>query len=569
MRNIHFNQLSEELRARLTLIFKEEGDVSPLIKDRLEVGAASFTYGFALFFFALATFVVISHQYGEILTSGHAPWWIILYALSLFVTFYCGLKLFVLKRLEGRLPFPPGLYLFPLDLIDARDSVLKLVSTDEVERIELDHQYNEEVYLNTELIFHLRQDGKLKMTVVGEQLAQELVQRFESARDQALRALAAQDTIALSSVDPFLAVRLDPQGWERYSDAPVKVQHGPATRELIGPLRHFWIVAMVLSIGLSPLIWLARQRLHDTARFEAAKAMPLTGEPNRVQALEVYLDDGLFHREEAVEEALPQARFEVAKAHSHQALRELLIQHPNFKLKDQVEAELYELFRTGLAQYKAQTNPAHPEALVFMTKLMAYMERQKERSWKVVLMPADVEQLEAPLAAALTQERADHLGRAVMTQLRIAFNMVAHSNVLPLELGYERPVIEVDAHGERRFKALRFPVPTLLIDYTARAAAAVDDPEALAKTGGRLSFDFQVWLYIPGDDEPLSMTFKIEPAAQDLHIPDDFIPSEPHSALYDGAVSAAFYRFSKALLTYFFAPDSKVGKRLSLTASAP
>ena len=352
---------------------------------------------------------------------------------------------------------------------------------------------------------------------------------------------------------------------------------------------------MILSIIASPLLWLARQSTHDRSRLEKALAWPLAGVPDRAQALERYLDYGTHHRDEVIDELLPKTRLDIAIVKGHVALRELLANEPNFRYKEQAEAELYKHLRAALRAYQAQTNPAHPSALAFMTKLLAYLERHSESTLKVVFTLTPLAQIEAidqemagklgaaadglpskparklvPLTAAFNEGSVTTLERAVASQLRLALSMIAHHNVLTAQLSDEKPAadsIEVDAQGKRVLKTLRFPHPTLLIDYTVRQVSTytpADDPEQLAMT---LALDFHVSLHIPGDEEPSSIDLSIPPLEPALKIPSDFLQSEPTSALYDRHLSSAFYRFTKALLNFFFDPSSPVGKRFELSAA--
>ena len=555
-RKVHFNQLSAELRQRLIDCFKGQSAPAPILEERLSVTGAIV----GLVFLSLAGLGALSFvmwvDFGRLYSGVQSPLWLLGYGLALWMVFYGVVKATQRLLLAKTLPFAPGRYLFPLEIVDARSSVLRILPMGALTDFRAVHHHTNGAYTHTELHFYFEGGVHEMFSVRGKELAEQTLDRFDAQRALFREALEAGDMGIVAALDPFLEVRLEEDGWARMTASPVTVSEGPSASDLILPMMYPSLVALVMGMLLAGPLWGGRQVMSDEARFKRAMSASVTSAyGSRADELETYLRYGGFrHREAAQTVELPKARYEAAKAQGTvTALRELLSAHPSSPHRQEALAQISALFDAALKKVQSKSAQENPEAAAFMARLLKHLEREGLPTMEVRFRAPPTQHLSridaelskefgpsadpkrkkrdpitsrvvAPIAPEFSDARSAPREEAITQSLRRAFEAIIPRDILTLEHGPRLPEDAQGAdaqggdHGEqageavKAVKQLRFPRPTIVVDYIVLPSTAL---YTLDKNPGKvfvgIEIVFSVTMHLPEDEQVLSLTLKVEP----------------------------------------------------------
>ena len=619
-RLIHFNQLPQALRARLVESFESsceergaaEGAKTPraIVADRYESFNLRVYYVMGGIFGALGMVVVAGHDYGQLTEqSVQSALWVGAYVGVLLPTLFVWLLWWELGARARHAPFKLGIYVYGLEVVDARQATLRVISTQMVERVEVEHHMTEGAYGNSDLKLCWADGTLRKVRVVGEAEAERLAREIETQRVRQHEALSRGDLDALKAKDPWWEVRQDPMGWSRYT-----AEHVKASDPAFGSMQPSWqqllALAALLAIGLSPGLWAARERLNDDARYEYALKVPIEGSPNRIDALEAYLDTGgVRHRDEVIDRELPKAKLEQLRPkRSIQALRDYMQAHAGYpEHVSAAHGEVAALFgelRRRLDQIGAKTT--NPEAVWAMKQTLDFLEREQRTQVDVIILHPTQAQLErvdeahaALLAAArkaqdktqgatkpsspspaLAQAYASaHVQRrdeAIVGRMQLAMMFLAPREVMTLRQGVMPPeqALRSDEHGQLVLDELRVTRPTFILDYRLSHEAQPvswptqdeEDPTQEPTLVAQPRLEGARFTIALPEQPPRSWAL---PSPQGLLTSDesialDYMPQgEPSPAQL--AVSRGLYQLTNDAMALFFSETSTASRRIRQT----
>ncbi|MBX3260871.1 MAG: hypothetical protein KIT86_24555 [Hydrogenophaga sp.] len=169
------------------------------------------------------------------------------------------------RAIRGSLPFAPGVYVFPLDLVDARTRQLELYSLSELQSLDPVHHSHKGRYTHSSLwlVFPTR---SFVFEARGQYAADAQLAAVRRARE-ALAAATHRGTLDdLASLDPFIDARA--RNFEPASD------HGLLARGRPAWTRFVWAIALVVGPALGFGAWRLRNWLSDARASSRLRARP-------------------------------------------------------------------------------------------------------------------------------------------------------------------------------------------------------------------------------------------------------------------------------------------------------
>jgi hypothetical protein len=263
--------------------------------------------------------------------------------------------------------FPPGQYLFPFTLIDARSTQLTVIDFTQVLAIRaVDHTVNGS-YSHTAFTFSFPDALARTWKVANKKRADQFGVKLAALQNAVHSAAERKDVALMMRLDPFYEIRM--KNWAVPDTGPAPVV-GRVRALLAHPLVAKPIVgALVLALVLAPVLWLARNVAADFA--VRAEAQRLQTEA----AYTGYIVNGWFHVAE-MRAALPRvALAEVLKKNSVTALRELAARYPEEGLKAEIDQAIHVLYQRALARFTRQATTSDPALLATMERLLLVLEQ--------------------------------------------------------------------------------------------------------------------------------------------------------------------------------------------------
>ncbi len=295
---------------------------------------------------------------------------------------------------QRSLPFKPGVYLFPIGVIDARGHVLRIHGIDELVSSDGPSPGN-----GFKLVM---KSGTFDFVAKNAEVAAKAAEAIKSARGQVQAADQARDSIrpqALAALDPM-------QGFVNPLAPTTSIER------TVPPWAKFaWAIAPGVGLVLGACIWLVRNVVSDDRMFEHAKAA------GDAASLRAYTAHGSRHANEVDVVLLPRAELleaqqkgtvdaieEYIKAHPKtgiapeidkalkkamgdeldvakkagtvSALRDFAKRHPNHKLDAELKAATHAVYANALDNYKKNEAPKEVSAatLAFVERLVAWAE---------------------------------------------------------------------------------------------------------------------------------------------------------------------------------------------------
>lgn len=244
-----------------------------------------------------------------------------------------GILRFIRPRvLAKKLPWKPGVYVFPMCLVDARSASLAIHSMRDLSRMD-------KATASSPLRLSFKGGGTYEFPVAGG--ADDANFRFDVAQKQAEHALQSGDDGELTTLDPFHESR---KSWT----SPI----GP-TSSLVdrtpGWVKNDLFLALAFALVFAPGTWALRNAASDKSMFAKAAAVASP------EAWKAYLVHGTNHADEVQSTLLPRAELEVAKkAQTVDAIRAFQASHPGSAVDAEASAALRDAFLRELDKAKAK-----------------------------------------------------------------------------------------------------------------------------------------------------------------------------------------------------------------------
>jgi hypothetical protein len=253
--------------------------------------------------------------YGGLARQGFG--WVFPYVALVGLSIFAGLRAFAILHEHGRSPFPRGVYLFPVGLIDARRSEFHVYPIEDLADVV-------GPIANT---FTLEFGEKsFAFRVEDEELAGIASREIAGARgtiDEARGASESMRPKALAALDPL-------QGFTNPLGSPEKML---STKPAWG--RFAWAIAALAGAAIGGSVWIVRNAKSDDAMYEHAIAA------NDSPSLREYLAKGSRHAPEVSSLLLPRAELRDAeKAGTVEAIEDFIATHPESSISSEVTVAL-------------------------------------------------------------------------------------------------------------------------------------------------------------------------------------------------------------------------------------
>jgi hypothetical protein len=350
LRQIDFNDLPRTSRERFV---RSLVSVSPSAAPicRRESKARSPIAWYLLLIVTLSALVVgIMHQFAATAAPVQDRRWLAFYVAAWALI---GLALSMLGRrsaLKGSLPFQPGTYVFPLDLVDARTRELELYPLSELQSLDPVHHTKGGRYTHSTLWF-VFPDKSFVFDIKGQEQAESQLAAVQSARQIFMQAIQRGDLSELLAFDPFADARA--RNWLPTNDFGLLAKGRPAWTRFI------WAITVVVGLAAGVGTWRLRNWRSDERVFARLEARPDTS------IADAYVKGGGLRAAEVESSIIPRAKLAEAKKETGDkriaALDKFLKAYP----KSAVEAEARGLLRDALhEQFMAQTTVSGVRAFV-------------------------------------------------------------------------------------------------------------------------------------------------------------------------------------------------------------
>ncbi|MBX3222567.1 MAG: hypothetical protein KF795_18760 [Labilithrix sp.] len=482
-----------------------------------------------------------------------------------------GLALSMLARrraLRGSLPFAPGVYVFPLDLVDARTRQLELYSLSELMSLDPVHHSERGKYTHSSLwlIFPTK---SFVFEARGRYAADTQLAAVQKARENLAAAIHRGALGELTSLDPFADARA--RNFEPASD------HGLLARGRPVWTRSIWAITVIAGLTLGVGAWRVRNWQSDVWAFSRLRARP------EVAPIEAYVAGGGLRAAEAQADLLPRARLadatrapdgaaraaaiehflathpgtsaeadaraalgeaihaEFARESTVSGLRALVARWPNARDVPAANAKIRDLYRETRGDFQKRANVADKSVVPVVEALLAYAEegaapidvRFRRRS-AASLAAADGLLAKGLLdddgpAAGGNAEVSGHLGgddasrreKALVVGLQRTFRAIFPADVLALRLGEP---IDAPAAIPGTKPLAEVAAPTIVIDYELGWAGTTYVARDSRRRYLGVFVRFDLTVQVPGEARVLAFATKVEPPES---FPFEALPDDP------------------------------------------
>jgi hypothetical protein len=351
MKRLDFYSLPRAVQDRLIAAFRGEFDPKPIVSRRTARATAFAWVGLSAA--SVLLFVALYRLgYGDLdsgLSRHSRP------LLAAYVALAAAFALGVVRAVAGRfarrrLPFATGVYLFPANLIDARERTLRVYPLDELTEALASEPGSVQVALGARRFSFQVESARREETV--EAIRSASARMREELAEEKRRFL---DPLIPPSVASPLA-----------SDVPFKPLGARWTRGC-------WVIAGAVGL-LGVPIHLLRDRGSDARMFAVAR------ERDDVATYRRYLARGSAQRDLVARELLPRAALRAAVAQrSVEAIQQFIREYPDTAIQDEVARALRAALEAALAEAK------RPGTLA---ALMAFTERYPNHGLEQPLLQA-------------------------------------------------------------------------------------------------------------------------------------------------------------------------------------
>ncbi len=395
VRRIDFYKLSREKQERF--LASTKGSAPPAsIVHRAGDGGRTVRFAVASGVAAIALVILYLVRFGVLGASlaVHPPYFILIDAALAFVVPFAALRAIGSWRAAKLLPYKPGVYVFPMCLVDARDKTLRIFAMTDIASIG-------KATPGGSLRLSFRGGRSFSFAGGDSHNAEMLNRGIDNSQEQVKHALATSDDTELTTLDPFYDAK---KGWTSpIGPKEPMIDRAPAWR------RFDWAIALGMAVAFGPMIWFVHNKSSDDAMLKKAIA------ESSPEAFQSYLSVGKRHTEDVAGTLLPRAELERAKgqqsveaitafitAHpqsaidreAQDALREALLRelgkakkgaslaslavfekkYPNHKLGAEIAGARHDLYTAAVARFRANAPSDDAQLLAFVQRLAKQLE---------------------------------------------------------------------------------------------------------------------------------------------------------------------------------------------------
>lgn len=609
-RLLDFNRFPRSSRERFIACLRGQTGPRPIFQNAGGGGAIA---GWVILGICavVALFFVVSLGYGNTYEVKQSPGFLLVYAAAFFFFGLSVLGLIRRIRMGSVLPFKPGVYVFPLDVVVANSKDVEIYPMGDLAMLQPVHHYRNGFYTHTAFHFHFVGGKKFSFTSSSKAFAEGQLVSLRQSQQQLDDAMARKDVYALAALDPFFELRMN--GWQEVPQPPDNLMAGSIPKWMsLG-----WALGLALTV-LSVPVWFVRNVLSDEKAFaELKRETEFSGSSGRYSYIDTYdweryVHKGGRHADEAENVWIP--KLELKKAQSEgtpEAIQTFLDKHPGSAVDAEAKAAfasalhadfikaqntktvaalrdfakkwpraadvpaaktgIHDLFEKTLADFRPQANTKDPTVLPFVESLIAYEEAHDSPPVAVRFRGHNSASLKAADKILASEDDtaglatvSDHFDdsenqkreQTMVTALGRAFATVFPADVLPLELGEPLPAKD------------KMPPtvtsPTIIVDYEVgwSGDTYVNKSESRRFVGIKISFD--TLMQLPSYDQ--TMKFKLSVLPPDRFTVDYSTFSDPlygsalaggsggpsDTAVYDVMALRAFDQLSTKMEQVFF-----------------
>ncbi|WP_394822164.1 hypothetical protein [Pendulispora albinea] len=504
-------------------------------------------------------------------------WTVAAYVLVALIAFGIVRALAVWRAVRV-LPYKPGVYVFPIGVIDARRHTMRVYHLAELKNVEGPTA--------GQFVLSFEGGPRFVFPAPDKEKAERALRSLNTARTQHIEATSARESIrpkAIAAIDP-----LQDGGF-----ASPLVPKTPIARAT--PVwSRAWLVAPIVGLAVGHALWTGRNAWSDERMFATAKTK------NDVASYRAYLARGAAgssHRAEVETVLLPRAELrEAERVGTVDAIEAYMQAHPQIKIQNEVSAVLRQAMLAELAttkqagtvsalndfekrrpdhklaaeiqtakhavyaaafeSYRPMANPKDPTALAFIERLLGFAERKGprvevrfQREIGKALEKADTAVGKSRMFmggqsfptryfdVAHARSRETYAGRIIVEQ----FGQVFPKDILDVTMG--EPLSEPDA-------PLPEPtVPTLFIEHTSEWSGGTATSDVPRGVFVGIGVTFDVTFRIPGDSRP----YKFKYTTWRVPRTDSIRGAErPEEIVYEQIAHDAFDQFTRKFLANFF-----------------
>lgn len=395
MRRLDFYKLSREKQERFLASTKGSAPPAPIVQAAGDGGRAM-RWAIVSLVALVALAIVYVLRFGVLGAplAVHGAHFIALYAALLFVIPFAALRALGSWRAGKLLPYKPGVYVFPMCLVDARDKTLRLHAMTDLANVG-------KATAGGALRLSFRGGGTFSFPATDVHDADALNRNVENAQAQVKHALASGDDSELTTLDPFYEAR---KSWT----SPIGPKESLVDRAPVW--RKFdWAIALACAASLGPMLWFVHNKASDDAMLKKATAA------NTPESYQSYLSVGTRHTTDVAGVMLPRAELTRAKAdqtvesvqtfiaahpasaidsEAQEALREALLReldqakkgaslaslaafekkYPAHHLAPEIAAARHELYVAAVARFKTMAASDDAQLAAFVSRLAKWLE---------------------------------------------------------------------------------------------------------------------------------------------------------------------------------------------------
>ena len=557
-REIDFNALPLSVRQRFVAALTSANAADAPLAREVQ-GVVALSIGLAvLVLLAWAGLATLGEGFGQL---GNPQAWqgwgeLVNQAVWLAAALYAALALWRRIRMRRAVPYPPGRYLFPMDLVDAQTRQLKIRSLANLKSIQPVHESIQGIYRRTVVNFGFDDGTTEKLMVSGKERAEQGIAQWQAKQAELRQAAQASDRAALMRLDPFFEVRA--AKWNLDSapanDEPMAIGYVPAYLKWRAPI----------AIGGALVIAFIALAIRNVASDQLIYEEALRRGTER--AYLDYLSEG-WRNVDQIRAGLPRVAFNDAKKKaSVTALRSVLQRYPGSGLDAEVATEIGSLYAAAFETFRAQAASEDPTLVPFMQRLLSALRDAGGATLQVRFTRPTIDALKAADARV-----AQHLGEKAREFAPSAAHFASDS-AAPRE---SRIVGEMN----RGFRAI-FPsdiltvaavpspdarLPVLDIAYTITPSGAIYKLDENGRLFVGVVADFNVRMALPGGSGDWRFQVEVQPPQRfrvDYKIPAGALKGvAPDERVYVVMAERAFDELGLKLRTAFFKPESDAYKR--------
>jgi hypothetical protein len=334
VRKLDFYKLGREKQERFLASTKGSAPPAPIVHAKGD-GGRTIRWGILCGAAVIVLLVLFLTRYGILGAplAVHGGSFLPIYAGLFFVIPYAALRAVGSAMAAKGLPYKPGVYVFPMCLVDARDKVLRVYSMTEIAR------FDKAAGAGSTLRLAFKGGGSFSFPAGDVHDAAQLNSSFDIAKQQVEHALKNNDDGELVTLDPFYEAK---RGWT----SPIGPTEALSDRSPVYK-RFDYAIAAVCALVLGPTLWGLHNKSSDDSMF--AKAMAA----NTPDAFVAYTSVGKRHVEEVDTVLLPRAQLERAKSEmTVEAIQGFIASHPNSAIQKEADDALREALLRELDKAK-------------------------------------------------------------------------------------------------------------------------------------------------------------------------------------------------------------------------